>query len=97
MSEDKIYDVIRAPVITEKATSLSEQNKFMFKVAVDADKKSIKEAVEKLFNVKVTTVNTINVRGKVKRFRGHIGQRSAYKKAIVTLKDGESIDMMGGV
>lgn len=97
MSEEKYYDIIRFPVVTEKSTAMSEHNKVMFKVPLDADKQTIKAAVEKLFKVKVVSVNTINVQGKTKRFRGQIGKRSDYKKAILTLKEGETIDVMGGV
>jgi len=92
-----IYDIIRTPVITEKATMLSADNKVTFKVRVDATKPQIKDAVQQLFNVKVTGVNTINQQGKVKRFRGRIGTRPSYKKAIVTLAEGQTIDIMAGV
>jgi len=92
-----IFDVIRSPHITEKSTMLSEHNKVTFKVASDANKKSIKEAVEKLFNVKVTGVNTVNVKGKIKIFKGRSGTRPSFKKAIVSLAEGQSIDVMAGV
>ncbi len=91
------YDTILAPVITEKATYLSEQNKVVFRVADDATKDEIAAAVEALFKVKVTKVNTLNVKGKTKRFRGRVGQRSDVKKAIVTLADGQSIDITTGL
>jgi large subunit ribosomal protein L23 len=91
------YDVILAPVITEKATLLSEQNKVVFRVAGDATKDEIAAAVEALFKVNVTKVNTINVKGKTKRFRGIIGRRADVKKAIVTLADGQSIDITTGL
>jgi len=91
------YDVIISPVITEKATVLSEQNKVVFRVAKNATKPAIKAAVEKLFNVKVASVNTLVTKGKVKRFRNTIGQRSDVKKAVVTLVDGESIDVTTGL
>jgi large subunit ribosomal protein L23 len=97
MTEYKHYDVIRAPVITEKATILSEQNKVVFRVAVDATKTQVKEAVEKLFKVKVAAVNTILVKGKTKRFRGRPGKRADAKKAIVTLVAGYSIDVTTGL
>src|SRR3954471_1510432 len=87
------YDVVVAPVITEKATLLSEQNKVVFEVAGDATKDEIASAVEALFKVNVTKVNTLNVKGKTKRFRGRIGRRSDVKKAVVTLADGQSIDI----
>ncbi len=91
------YDTILAPVITEKATYLSEQNKVVFRVADDATKDEIAAAVEALFKVKVTKVNTLNVKGKTKRFRGRVGYRSDVKKAIVTLADGQSIDITTGL
>ncbi|ALA16165.1 MULTISPECIES: 50S ribosomal protein L23 [Chelatococcus] len=91
------YDVIVAPVITEKATSASEQNKVVFKVAKTATKPQIKAAVEKLFDVKVTGVNTLVTKGKVKRFRGMVGQRSDVKKAVVTLAEGQTIDVTTGL
>ena len=99
MSEVKLshYDVIRAPVITEKSTILSENNQVVFRVADDATKPQIKEAVESLFKVKVTAVNTINVKGKTKRFRGRMGRRSDVKKAIVTLAEGQTIDIATGL
>jgi large subunit ribosomal protein L23 len=91
------YDTILAPVITEKATQLSEQNKVVFRVASDATKTEIAEAVENLFKVNVLKVNTINQKGKTKRFRGRVGRRSDVKKAIVTLADGQSIDITTGL
>ena len=84
-------------MITEKATLLSEQNKVVFRVAGDASKDEIAAAVEALFKVNVTKVNTINVKGKTKRFRGIMGRRSDVKKAIVTLADGQSIDITTGL
>jgi len=91
------YDAVLAPVITEKATLLSEQNKVVFQVAADATKDEIAAAVEALFKVNVTKVNTLNVKGKTKRFRGIVGRRSDVKKAIVTLADGQSIDITTGL
>jgi large subunit ribosomal protein L23 len=91
------YDVIVAPVITEKATMLSEHNKVVFKVARTATKPQIKAAVEKLFDVKVKSVNTIVTEGKVKVFRGRPGQRSDVKKAVVTLEEGHAIDVTTGL
>ena len=91
------YDVIVSPVITEKATNLSEQNKVIFRVRADATKPQIKEAVEKLFDVKVRSVNTLVTKGKVKMFRGIRGQRSDVKKAVVTLDEGHSIDVTTGL
>jgi large subunit ribosomal protein L23 len=91
------YDAILSPVITEKATMLSEQNKVVFRVAKDATKPQIIEAVENLFKVNVVKVNTMNVKGKTKRFRGRDGRRSDVKKAIVTLAEGQSIDITTGL
>jgi large subunit ribosomal protein L23 len=91
------YDVIVAPHITEKSTLLSEQNAVVFKVSKDASKPEIKAAVEALFNVKVTGVNTIVTKGKTKRWKGQAYQRSDSKKAIVTLAEGSSIDITEGV
>ena len=83
------YDVIRKPIITEKATTASEHNAVVFEVAIDANKPQIKEAVESLFGVKVKAVNTTITKGKVKRFKGKIGTRKDVKKAYVTLSEGE--------
>ena len=91
------YDVILAPHITEKSTLLSEHNGVVFKVANDATKPQIKDAVEALFDVKVTGVNTMVVKGKSKRWKGKPYKRSDMKKAIVTLKDGDSIDVTTGI
>jgi large subunit ribosomal protein L23 len=91
------YDTILAPMITEKATLLSEQNKVVFLVAMDATKEDIATAVEHLFKVKVTKVNTLIQKGKTKRFRGRPGRRSDIKKAIVTLQEGQSIDITTGL
>jgi large subunit ribosomal protein L23 len=91
------YDVIVAPVITEKATLLSELNKVVFRVAADASKDEIAAAVEELFKVNVTKVNTLIVEGKTKRFRGRLGKRNDVKKAIVTLAEGQSIDITTGL
>jgi len=91
------YDTILSPVITEKATMLSEHNKVVFRVARDATKPQIAEAIENLFKVSVVKVNTLNVKGKTKRFRGREGRRSDVKKAIVTLAEGQSIDITTGL
>ncbi len=96
-SEAQKYDVILAPVISEKSTQLSEFNQVMFKVARTATKPQIREAVEKLFDVKVEAVNTLNRKGKVKMFRGRRGRQSDTKFAVVTLKDGERIDVTSGI
>jgi len=97
MSALKHYDTIIKPVITEKATLLSEKNQVVFRVPLDATKKDIKEAVEKLFNVKVAAVNTLRRKGKTKAFRGVPGRRSDHKNAIVTLLAGYSIDVTTGL
>ncbi|MGI9514718.1 MAG: 50S ribosomal protein L23 [Anderseniella sp.] len=97
MSTEKNYDIIRAPAITEKATLLSEANQVVFNVAGTASKPEIKKAVEELFNVKVKAVNTLVRKGKTKRFRGIRGRQSDVKKAIVTLEDGQSIDVTTGL
>ena len=91
------YDVIIAPVITEKATLASERNQVIFKVAMSATKPQIKEAVEKLFDVKVTSVNTLVRKGKFKSSRGHAGFQSDVKRAIVTLAEGHRIDVTTGL
>lgn len=91
------YDVIRAPVVTEKSTMASEHNQVIFEVAMDATKPEIKRAVEALFSVKVKAVNTLVQAGKVKRFRNRLGVRNAKKKAIVTLAEGQSIDISTGI
>jgi large subunit ribosomal protein L23 len=91
------YDVIVSPVITEKATTLSEQNKVVFRVSPDATKPAIKAAVERLFDVKVVSVNTLVTKGKEKIFRGRKGRRSDVKKAVVTLAEGQSIDVTTGL
>jgi large subunit ribosomal protein L23 len=97
LSREAMYELVRAPVVTEKATNISEHNQVTFRVPVDADKRAVKAAVEGLFKVKVTAVNTILVKGKTKRFRGKPGQRSDYKKAIVTLAEGSKIDITTGL
>ncbi len=93
MSREAMYDIVRAPVITEKATALSERNQVVFRVAIDATKPQIKAAVEGLFGVKVLGVNTLVQKGKTKRFRGRPGVRSDVKKAFVQLAEGQSIDL----
>lgn len=91
------FDVLLAPHITEKSTLLSEQNKVVFKVALDSSKDEVASAVEAIYNVKVTKVNTIVTKGKTKRFKGIKGRRSDIKKAIVTLAEGQSIDVTTGL
>ncbi len=97
MSKEKYYDIVLSPVITEKSTLMSDQNKVMFNVAKNATKPQIKEAVEALFGVKVKAVNTLVRKGKVKRFRNTIGRQSDVKKAVVTLEEGQTIDVTGGL
>ena len=91
------YDVIRKPIITEKATMASEAGAVVFEVAIDSNKPQIKEAVEALFGVKVKAVNTTITKGKTKRFRGMMGRRRDVKKAYVTLEDGNTIDASTGL
>jgi len=97
MTDLRHYDVIVSPAITEKTTMASEQNQVVFNVARKATKPEIKAAIEALFSVKVTAVNTLIRKGKVKRFRGTMGRQSDVKKAIVTLADGQSIDVATGL
>ena len=96
-SDPRHYDVILAPVITEKATNASERNQVLFNVAPHATKPQIKEAIEKLFDVKVKSVNTLVRKGKKKAFRGRPGEQSDVKKAIVTLEEGHRIDVTTGL
>ena len=91
------YDVIRRPIITEKATLASENNTIAFEVSIRSTKKQIKVAIENLFNVKVDSINTLIVKGKVKRFRGKLGKRRDLKKAYVTLAEGNTIDVSTGL
>ena len=93
----KRYAVIQSPVITEKATLLSEHNQVCFRVSIDATKAEIKAAVEELFKVKVTSVNTLRLKGKTKRFKGRPGRRLDVKKAFVSLAEGNSIDVTTGI
>lgn len=97
VSQERTYELLRSPVITEKATLLSEHNQVTFRVPLDANKIEVRKAVETVFGVKVTAVNTVLTKGKTKRFRGQVGRRSDVKKAIVTLAEGESIDVTTGV
>jgi large subunit ribosomal protein L23 len=97
LSREAMYQIIRNPLITEKATMLSERNQVVFRVAPDANKRDIKAAVEGLFGVTVTAVNTLVQKGKTKRFKGHPGRRSDVKKAFVTLAAGQSIDLTTGL
>jgi large subunit ribosomal protein L23 len=93
MTREIYYDILRMPVITEKSTILSENGKYVFKVDPKANKALVKKAIESIFNVKVTSVNMINLPSKVKRFRGKLGKRSGVRKAIVTLGDGQTMDL----
>ncbi len=97
ISKERMYDIVRAPVITEKATLGSEHNQVTFKVPLDASKLEVAAAVEGIFGVKVTAVNTLRQKGKLKRFKGRPGQRSDVKKAYVTLAEGQTIDVATGV
>ena len=97
MKKVNLFDTILSPNVTEKATSLSEFNKVVFKVHRGASKKSIKKSIEKIFKVNVTKVNTINLKGKSKLVRGKKSSKPGYKKAIVTLKKGQSIDLATGI
>ena len=97
VSKVRAYDIVRSPVITEKATMGSEHGQVTFRVPLDATKGEIKAAVETVFNVKVKAVNTLRQIGKTKRFKGFVGKRSDYKKAIVSLAEGHTIDVTTGV
>jgi large subunit ribosomal protein L23 len=97
MTDLRHYDVIVSPSITEKSTMASEHNQVVFNVARTASKPQIKAAIEALFGVKVTGVNTLIRKGKTKRFRGRIGHQSTVKKAVVTLAEGDSIDVSTGL
>ena len=97
VSKQRMLEILRRPVITEKATLIGEHNQVTFFVPVDADKFEVKKAVEELFKVRVTAVNTILAKGKVKRHRGKLGRRVDTKKAIVTLAEGDTIDVTTGI
>ena len=97
LSREEMYGLVRSPVITEKSTAASEHNQVTFRVPLTATKREVKAAVEGLFSVKVTAVNTLRVEGKRKRFRGRPGERSDTKKAIVTLAEGNKIDVTTGI
>ena len=96
-SPERKFELLRSPIITEKSTLLSEFNQVSFRVPMDASKPEIKAAVEDLFKVNVKAVNTLISKGKTKRFRGHMGKRNDTKKAIITLAEGQSIDITTGV
>ncbi len=97
VSEIEAYDLIRSPMVTEKSTMGSEHNQVTFRVPLSATKPEIRAAVEMLFKVKVKAVNTLRQKGKTKRFRGKMGRRPDFKKAIVSLAEGESIDVTSGI
>ena len=97
LTRQQMFDIVRSPVITEKATNASEHNQVIFRVPLTATKREVKAAVEGLFKVKVTAVNTIQVQGKLKRFRGRVGRRPDYKKAVVTLGEGQRVDVTTGI
>ena len=97
MKQTNLLDLIISPNVTEKATSLSEFNKIVFKVRKSANKKLIKKSIEKIFKVNVTKINTINLRRKSKLVKGKKSYRPGYKKAVVTLKKGQSIDLSTGI
>ncbi len=94
---NNLYNTVIAPIITEKATKISEKNQYVFKVKIDSNKKEIKQAIEKLFKVKIKKIKTIKIKGKSKIFKGTKGKRSDYKKAIICLNKGENLDYSGGV
>ncbi|MAI97895.1 MAG: 50S ribosomal protein L23 [Rhodobacteraceae bacterium] len=91
------YDIIRRPIITEKATMASESGTLAFEVSMGCNKSDIKDAIESLFSVKVKSVNTLILKGKLKRFRGQLGRRRDMKKAYITLEDGNTIDINSGL
>ncbi|HZH26154.1 MAG TPA: 50S ribosomal protein L23 [Azospirillaceae bacterium] len=97
LTQERMFDIIRSPVITEKSSMGSEHNQVTFRVPLEATKPEIKAAVEFLFKVQVTAVNTLVQKGKTKRFRGIVGRRSDFKKAVVTLAEGSRIDVTTGV
>ncbi len=97
IGKERMYQVVLAPLVTEKATMLTEQGQYVFRVTLDATKPEIKQAVEGLFNVSVAAVNTLVMKGKTKRFKGRPGQRSDWKKAVVKLAPGQSIDLTTGL
>ena len=97
MNQERIYKVLLGPHVSEKASLAAERGQVVFRVAPDATKPEIKQAVEKLFGVKVKAVNTLVQAGKTKRFRGRPGRRSDFKKAIVTLVEGQQIDLTAGI
>ena len=97
MSEKNFFDILVSPVVTEKSSMLSESNKVVFKVNMQSSKQDIKKSIESLFKVKVKSVNTLRRKGKSTNFKNIKGKRKDFKHAIITLEDGQSIDVMGGV
>lgn len=97
ISKEKAYNVILKPVVTEKSTTLSENNQIVFLVYINSNKIEIKKSIELIYGVKVISVNVIRVKGKTKIFKGKVGRRSDYKKAIISLPKGQSIDLSLGV
>ena len=97
MNKIHLYDKIISPIVTEKSTLLLENNQVVFLVDINSNKIDIKKSIELIFGVKVSAVNVIKVKGKTKRFKGTLGKRSDYKKAIISLPDGQSIDLSAGV
>ena len=97
ISEGKSLNIIQKPILTEKSTNLNQYNQYSFVVNQSSNSLQIKKAIEKIFKVKVKKVNTSNVKGKLKSFRGSLGRRSNYKKAFVTLEEGQTIDINAGV
>ena len=93
MSQAKYFDIIRNPIVTEKSTLISELGKYVFEVQKDSTKLQIKKAIEHIFSVKVKKINTLLVKGKIKRFRGNLGKRNDVKKAVVTLEKDQTIDL----
>ena len=97
MSKIHLYDKIISPIVTEKSTNLSEQNKIIFKVPTKANKKNLKKSIEKIFKVNVTKVNIVNKKNRIKMARGKKIKVKGYKKAIITLKKGQNIDLTTGI
>lgn len=97
ISAERMYDIVRSPVITEKSTMVSEHNQVVFRVPIDATKPEIRAAIEGLFKVKVVGVNTLVQKGKTKRWKGRPGKRNDVKKAVIRLAEGDSIDITTGL
>jgi len=97
MQKISLYDKILSPIVTEKSTNISEQNKVVFKIPANANKKSLKKSIEKIFKVNVTKINVINKKNRIKTTRGKKVKIKGYKKAIITLKKGQNIDLTTGI